>query len=124
MLVIRGLLMVAVFAIMATGFVGFRYAGSGEETYEMEYKVVCDQCNVTFRNEKGQSEEVASVKQSWSYKFNGNAGQFVYVSATNDNGKPVKVVITKAGQQIIDGSSEQKDQDARAGIILEPTRTR
>ena len=116
---LRGFLLIAIVAIAATGAVGFRYAGPGEESFVVEYKVVCDQCNVTFRNEKGQSAEVTAVKNNWNYKFTGNPGQFVYVSASNDNGTPVKVGITKGGQEIINGASEQKDKDARAGVILE-----
>lgn len=117
---IKGVFLLSMLAILGTGFVGFRYATPGEETYEIEYKVTCQQCNITYRNERGESAEVTGIKDNWTYKFMGNPGQFVYVSATNDNGKPVKVLIKRAGRELVNGASKSKDLDARAGVILQP----
>ena len=116
---VKGMLMVAVLSIFGTGMVGFRYAGPNEQNFEVQYHVSCEQCNVTFRNEKGVSTEIANVKKAWNYKFVGIPGQFVYLSASNDLGKPVSVMIVRGGQDLIEGSSDEKDQDARAGAILE-----
>jgi hypothetical protein len=114
----KGVLVLAVLAIAATGFVGFTYAGSGDKTFEIEYQVNCNECTVSYRNEQGASTEVKAVKGNWNKKFTGSKGQFFYVSASNEAGTPVKVQIKKAGQDVIQGTSAVRDQTARAGVIL------
>jgi hypothetical protein len=114
----KGVLVLAVLAIAATGFVGFTYAGSEGKTIEIEYQVNCSECNVNYRNEQGVSTEVKAVKGNWNKKFSGNKGQFFYVSASNDAGTQVKVQIKKEGKDLIQGTSVLRDQTARAGVIL------
>ena len=114
----KGVLVLAVLAIAATGFVGFTYADKGGKTFDIEYSVNCADCTVNYRNEKGASTEVKAVKGNWNHKFTGAAGQFFYVSASNDAGTPVKVEIKNGGTKLIEGSSATRDLTARAGIIL------
>ncbi|MDX2002887.1 MAG: hypothetical protein SFW35_10675 [Chitinophagales bacterium] len=114
----KGLMVLAVVAIAATGFVGFTYAGEEKTSYDIEYNVNCASCKVTYRNEKGESKEVNNVKGNWSQKLKANAGQFVYVSASNDEGTSVKVEIKDNGKKLIEGTSTTRDYTARAGVIL------
>jgi len=111
-------MIMAVLVIGATGFVGFKFAEPKNTSFDVEYKVDCQSCEVYYRNADEQSEEAADVNSTWSYKFTGKAGQFVYLSAINDAGDPVKVTILKNGQPVETGESNELSIAARAGVIL------
>lgn len=103
--------------IIATAFVGFRY-GDESESLVIKYEVACKECNVTYRDERGNSAEITNIADSWTYEFVGKKGQFVYVSATNPDGTETQVVIKRGGKDLIKGQSAEKAQAARAGSIL------
>lgn len=103
--------------IMATAFVGFRFADD-TNSLSISYEVKCSDCNVTYRDELGNSSEVQGVKDTWTYQFTGKSGQFVYVSATNHDGSVTEVVIKRGGQELIKGKSLEREHAARAGSIL------
>lgn len=102
---------------MATAFVGFRFA---DDTHSLDiiYEVKCSECNITYRDELGNSSEVQGIKGSWTYEFMGKAGQFVYVSATNHDGSETEVIIKRGGKELIKGKSQEREHAARAGSIL------
>lgn len=113
----RGLLMIALVMIAATGFVGFRFADD-KTALTVTYEVKCKECNITYRDENGNSAELQGIKDGWEYEFTGKAGQFVYVSATNPDGSETEVLIKRGGKDLIKGKSIDKELAARAGSIL------
>lgn len=114
----KTVMIVAVLAIGATGFVGFRMAEPEKVTHEVEYKVDCASCDVYFRNEKGESQEIVGVNNGWSHKYTANNGHFAYIAATSDRGEEVKVSIIQDGQPAETGASSTPKVSARAGVIL------
>lgn len=115
----KALVAICAFLIGGTGLVGFKGSVSpDEESFEIKYEVNCTQCDVVFRNEAGQPEHVTSVKKTWKHGFEGNKGQFVYVSATNEDGSETKVTIKRGSKTIVVGSSRIAEKTARAGLIL------
>lgn len=113
----KSILIVGIIMIMATGFVGFRFADD-TNSLDVTYEVLCKDCTVTYRDEMGNSAEVHSVQESWTYGFMGRAGQFVYVSATNPDGSETEVIIKRGGNELIKGKSLEREHAARAGSIL------
>jgi len=112
------LMILGVLIIGATGFVGFKFAEPKKTSFEVEYQVECATCDVYFRNDKGESQEIVNVNSGWNYKFTAGQGHFAYVAATSDNGKEVKVTITKDGQPVETGTSAEPMVSARAGVIV------
>ncbi len=112
------IMILAVLVIGATGFVGFKFAEPKKSEFQVEYKVDCSSCDVYFRNDKGESQEIVGVNDGWTYKFTGNVGQFAYVAAASDRGHEVKVTIMQDGTPVETGTSNQPKISARAGLIL------
>jgi hypothetical protein len=113
----KAALFVALIIIAATGFVGFRVADD-TSSLTVKYEVKCNNCTVTYRDNRGNSVEVHEVQDTWTYEFVGKAGQFVYVAASNPQGEETLVTITRGGKQLIKGESQGREQTARAGSIL------
>jgi len=113
----KGLLITGLVMIIATAFVGFRF-GDDSESLVVKYEVACKDCNITYRDESGNSAEIKGISDTWAYEFVGKQGQFVYVSATNPDGTETQVVIKRGGKDLIKGLSVEKQQAARAGSIL------
>ncbi len=111
-------LVVAALVISATGFIAFKFAEPEQNSFAIEYKVDCKTCEVTFRDEKGNSQDVPDANSAWTYKFTGEKGQFIYVSAMDTKGEPVKVTILKDGQEFTKDESATAYVSARAGSIL------
>lgn len=103
--------------IFATAFVGFRFADDAN-SLDVSYEVKCNDCNVTYRDELGNTSEIQGIQQNWTYGFTGKPGQFVYVSATNLDGSETEVVIKRGGKNLIKGKSLEREHAARAGSIL------
>ena len=111
-------MILGVLIIGATGFVGFKFAEPKKSAFEVEYRVECASCDVYFRNDKGESQEVVNVNSGWNYKFSAGQGQFAYVAATSERGNEVKVTITKDGKPVETGTSAEPRVSARAGVIV------
>ncbi|GIV34630.1 MAG: hypothetical protein KatS3mg031_2165 [Chitinophagales bacterium] len=114
----QAMMILAVVVIGAVGFVGFKFAEPKKSEFQVEYKVDCKSCDVYFRNDKGESQEVVGINDNWSYKYTGTVGQFAYVAAASDRGNEVKVTILKDGVPVESGISNQPKVSARAGLIL------
>ncbi len=113
----KSILIVGVIMILATAFVGFRFADE-DNSLAITYEVKCTDCNVTYRDELGNSSEIQGIQNGWTYQFTGKAGQFVYVSASNDDGSETEVVIKRGSKELIKGKSLERQHAARAGSIL------
>lgn len=111
-------MILAVLVIGATGFVGFKFAEPKKTSHEVEYKVDCASCDVYFRNDKGESQEIVGVNNGWNYKFTASNGHFAYVAAASEKGDEVKVAIIEDGKPAETGTSSQPKVSARAGVIL------
>lgn len=114
----QSVLFLGVLIIGATGFVGFKFAEPKNTSFEVEYRVECATCDVYFRNDKGESQEIVNVNSGWNYKFTAEQGQFAYVAATSESGKDVKVTIVKDGNPVETGTSSEPKVSARAGVIV------
>ena len=108
------MLVIGLVVVMTSTSFGFK---GGDSAYEIEYKVTCTACSVLYRNAEGEQETV-EVKSSWSTKFTTGAGKYVFVGANNEDGKEVKVTISKNGEEILSDVSDQKLVVANTGMIL------
>jgi hypothetical protein len=111
-------LIIAAIVISSTGILAFKSAESEKTSHIIEYKVTCSDCEITYRDEHGNSKDIAPVKDAWSYKFKGDKGQFIYVSALNKTGETTKVTILKDGQVFATDEIAKEDLAARTGTIL------
>lgn len=74
-------------------------------TTDAEYKVKCSSCSITYENEGGNTEQ-GSVSGSWSTGFEVEDGQFLYISAQNNNSSgTVSVEIYVDGDKVENASS-------------------
>lgn len=110
-------------AIMALGLFSFRpaddnTASAAQQSMDVTYEVKCKTCDISFRNDIGESDAVEHVEGKWTYSFTGKQGQFAYISASNPKGTYTEVTIKRGGKTVIVGTSEVTDKSARAGIIL------
>jgi len=111
-------LIVAALVITSTGMLAFKSAEPERTSHTITYKVKCAECEVTFRDEMGNSKDIAPVKSQWSYQFTGTKGQFIYVSALNKTGETATVIIEKDGQVFATDEIDRENLAARTGTIL------
>ncbi|MEX0811568.1 MAG: hypothetical protein WD048_05070 [Chitinophagales bacterium] len=109
--------LIGIISVSSLGFLAFKSSDSDKASYQVEYKVECDKCTVSYRNKDGESEVVKNA-ENWNLKFNAPKGNFVYVSATNTKGKQVKVTILKDGKLEVSDESVKEFVSARVGTIL------
>jgi hypothetical protein len=112
------MLLIAVIVISSTGFLAFKFTEPEKSTYTIKYEVACKQCEVTYRDENGNSKDITNIKNGWRYQFTGEKGQFIYVSAIGANSEPVQVKILKDGTIFATDEATAANLSARAGTIL------
>ncbi len=112
------MLLIAAIVISSTGFLAFKFTEPEKSTYTIKYEVACKQCEVTYRDENGNSKDITDIKTGWRYQFTGEKGQFIYVSAIGANGEPVQVKILKDGTTFAKDEASAANLSARAGTIL------
>jgi len=56
-------------------------------TYSVEYEVkgTAKKVDITYENEDEGTSQWSNIIPPWTYKFTGEEGQFVYISAQNDD---------------------------------------
>jgi len=54
-------------------------------TYSVKYTLSCSSCDITYENSSGGTSQESNVNSTWSYSFTGYDGDFVYLSAQNNN---------------------------------------
>ncbi len=75
------------------------------EIKKVSYSVSCKNCTATYANESGGTEQQI-FKGGGGHYFNGKEGQFVYLSAqNNDTSGTIKVFITIDGEAFKSASS-------------------
>lgn len=104
--------------ISSTGLLAFKFTEPEKSIFDIEYKVSCKSCEITYRDEQGNSKDLHNIKQNWIYKFTGEKGQFIYVSAVDEKGNPLKVSIIKDGDEFATDEVATTGISARAGTIL------
>ena len=106
--------------VAAGAWFGFKYNSDGSvESYEVKYTIECNDCDVSYKNQQGETLSETNVSSSWSHSFTGKAGQFVYVSAqNNDQRSPAKVTVSANGEVRAEGTSKSKHVLATAGAAL------
>lgn len=111
-------LILAAIMISSSGFLAFKFTEPEQSVFEIKYRVDCKACEVTFRDEQGNSKDIFDIQNSWTYKFIGEKGQFIYVSANSISENPVKVTILKNGETFATDEATLPNLAARAGTIL------
>ncbi len=117
----KAVILACALLIGGTGLVGFREAKPvtpEEESFDIVYEVKCSTCDVVFRNSEGEPERIYEIQKHWELAFEGAKGQFVYVSATNQDGTETIVSIKRGSKVMIVGTSKEQEKTARAGLIL------
>ena len=112
---------VVLLVIVAAGaWFGFKYNSDGTvDSYEVKYTIECSDCDVSYKNQQGETLSEINVSSSWSYSFTGKAGQFVYVSAQNNESlSPAKVTVSANGEVRAEGTSNNRHVLATAGAAL------
>jgi hypothetical protein len=104
--------------ITSTGLLAFKYTEPEKSIFDIQYHVNCKACEITYRDEQGNSKDLLNIKSAWSYQFTGEKGQFIYVSAVDEQGNAVKVSITKDGDEFATDEVKASGLSARAGTIL------
>ncbi len=106
--------------VAAGAWFGFKYSSDGTaESYEVKYSLECSDCDVSYKNQAGETLTETGVNSSWSHAFTGKQGQFVYVSAQNNDGSgTVTVKVSANGETRAEGSSNSKHVLATAGAAL------
>jgi hypothetical protein len=112
------MLLIAAIVISSTGFMAFKFTEPEKSIYTVKYEVACQECEVTYRDENGNSKDITNIKSGWRYQFTGEKGQFIYVSAIDSKGNPVKVKILKDGTTFATDEATASNLSARAGTIL------
>jgi hypothetical protein len=68
--------------------------------YDVQYLLSCSSCDITYENSSGGVSQQGNVGSSWSYSFTGNTGDFVYISAQNQNDYGSITVTIKRGNTV------------------------
>ena len=89
------------------------FAGDGSGL-KIEYQVECENCDVSFKNEFGQTVNADRQLNKWSYSFSGAEGQFIYVAARSWNTGKVVLRIVKNG--VVSQVAESTDADGFASL--------
>lgn len=55
-----------------------------EDRRKVRYEVTCASCDLTYSNSSADTEQ-RTIATSWNYEFNAEGGQFLYISAQNNN---------------------------------------
>ena len=102
------------------GFYGFKASqNTGPSSYQVSYSIECSDCDISYKNADEETVYEKNVSSSWSHKFTGKPGQFVYVAAQNNgDDSPIAVRITANEETIAEGNSEQRHVLATAGSVL------
>jgi hypothetical protein len=108
----------ATFIVASVALLSFSLAEPEKTAYQIEYKVNCRKCDVMYRDESGNTKEIKAISKEWSYKFKGQQGQFIYVSAIDEENVPVRVSIWKNGHEFSSDESKIANLSARTGTIL------
>lgn len=58
----------------------------------IKYTIKCNSCDLTYENKSGGTEQIDDASYNWSYSFTGEVGQFVYISAQNNNNSGIVTV--------------------------------
>jgi len=78
--------------------------------YEVEYKVDCVGCDISYTNETGGTDILNNIMKPWSKKITVKGDEFLYLSAQNGSTpiRPVTVTIKVNGIQIETETSNGK----------------
>jgi hypothetical protein len=79
------MLIVALLACDGSG--GTSTGGGGKSTYTITYRVMgtTDSASVTYSNEHGDTEQISDVDVPWNKTIKAEPGQFLYISAQNND---------------------------------------
>lgn len=79
-----GMLILASLACDDSGGIG---SGGGGRSYSVRYRVMgtTDSASVTYNNEHGDTEQMSEVDVPWNKTIKAEPGQFLYISAQNNN---------------------------------------
>lgn len=106
-------LSIAGLLVLSVAFLAFT---TGDSSYknspDITYRVACDDCAVSYRDVNGAST-TETVKEVWEYSFTAQTGQFIYLSATSEDGTAV-IEIEQGGKVV----KHQQGNSARGGFLM------
>ncbi len=98
--------------------IGLISSASEKESMKVEYEVECSSCDVSYKNESGETVNYDGHSGKWSYSFEGVEGQFIYLAARSFSKEKVLVKIVKNGVTIRIAESELTEGFASIGDTL------
>ena len=100
-------------------FYNFTMKGPKKSAWQIEYIVNCESCDISYKDESGETLTEKGVTSTWTKKFTGKADQFLYLSAmTSENGKEASVKVIKDGEEVASDVSSNAFTPAKASITL------
>lgn len=79
-------------------------AGCKKANRDVQYTVTCQSCDLTYSNSKGNTEQ-RTIGNSWSLRFDAEPGQFLYLSAQNNNANGAVYVSIRVDGKLLDDAS-------------------
>ncbi len=69
-------------------------AAKSIQTYQVEYKVICVDCDVSYTNETGGTDQLNEVTGPWSKEISAKGDDFIHLRAQNGNLNNLPVTVT------------------------------
>lgn len=112
------IIVIAVVIVGAGLFYNFKMKEPAESSWEIKYKVECESCEISYKNEEGESIN-KKVDGQWDYAFTGDLNQFVYLSATpEEDGQKARVKVLRNGDELAADKTKDLMSPAKAGATL------
>ncbi len=112
------IIVIAVVLVGAGLFYNFKLKEPAKSSWEIKYKVECESCEISYKNEEGESMQ-KKVDGQWDYAFTGELDQFVYLSATpKEDGQKAKVKVLRDGEEVAVDKTKDLMSPAKAGTTL------
>ena len=112
------IIVIAVVVVGAGLFYNFKLKEPAKSSREIKYKVKCESCEISYKNEKGESIH-KKVDGQWDYAFTGELNQFVYLFATpEEDGQKAEVKVLRDGDKVAADKTQDLMSPAKAGATL------
>lgn len=100
-------------------FYNFTMKGPKKSAWQIEYVVNCESCDISYKDESGETLTEKGVTSAWTKKFTGQPDQFLYLSAmTTESGKEAAVKVIKDGEVAASDASSNPFAPAKASVTL------
>jgi hypothetical protein len=88
-------------------YLGFKDVAESVQSYQVEYKVSCIECDCSYTNATGGTDQVDEIRGVWTKQVTVQGDDFIHLSAQNaDTKMPVTVYIKVNGILVEEETSE------------------